>query len=75
MKGMVICMKHTHENDKAQVSPYDDSIWDRMAMYDNMPYVWDPDLNVEKVFTPVTGNVIKSARCKTDKPYEVKHDH
>lgn len=74
MKGMVICMKNDHEDKKAKVSPYDDSIWDRYSMYDNMPFKWDPDLNTEKVFTLVTGNVIKAARCKISKPYEVKHE-
>lgn len=58
---------------EASVSPYDDSMWDRNSMYDRMPYVWDSDLNVEKVFTKVTGNVIKAYRCKTREPYEIKH--
>jgi hypothetical protein len=62
------------EKKQAPVKPYDDSMWDRNSMYDKMPYVWDPDLNVEKVFTRVTGNVIKSYRCKMNETYEVKHE-
>jgi len=42
-------------------------------MYDRMPFVWNPDLNVERIYTKVTGNVIKAYRCKIDKPYEIKH--
>jgi hypothetical protein len=62
------------EKKEAPVKPYDDSMWDRYSMYDRMPYMWDPDLNVEKIFTKVTGNIIKSYRCKTNEPYEVKHE-
>lgn len=62
------------EKKAAPVSPYDDSMWDRYSMYDRMPYVWDPDLNVEKIFARVTGNVIKAYRCKINEPYEVKHE-
>jgi len=43
-------------------------------MYDRMPYVWDPDLNVEKVFRKVTGNIIKAYRCKIEEPIEVKYE-
>ncbi|HWT74576.1 MAG TPA: hypothetical protein VN258_07630 [Mobilitalea sp.] len=56
------------------VRPYDDSMWDRNSMYDRMPYVWDPDLNVEKVFRKVTGNIIKAYRCKIEEPIEVKYE-
>lgn len=53
--------------------PYDDSMWDRYSMYDNIPYVWDSDLNVEKKFTRVSGNLIKSYRCKLKETFEIKH--
>jgi hypothetical protein len=55
------------------VSPYDDSMWDHNSMYDKMPYIWDPDLNIEKKFAKITGNIIKSSRCQIKEPYEVKH--
>jgi len=55
------------------VRPYDDSMWDSYSMYDRMPFVWDPDMNVEKLFRTVTGNIIKAYRCKTIDPIEVKH--
>lgn len=55
------------------VSSYDDSLWDRYSLYDNMPFVWDTDLNVERIFTYVSGNLIKSYRCNMKEPYEVKH--
>jgi hypothetical protein len=58
----------------APSKPYDDSLWDRNSMYDKMPYVWDPDLNVEKIFKKVTGNVIKGYRCKMDCSFEVRHE-
>ena len=54
--------------------PYDDSMWDRYSMYDNMPYVWDSDLNVEKIFNRVSGNLIIAYRCKIKEPYEIKHE-
>ena len=56
------------------VKPYDDSLWERWSMYDRMPYVWDPDLNVEKIFTKVSGNIIKSYRCQVKESIEVKHE-
>jgi len=56
-----------------RVSPYDDSQWDYNSMYDNMPFVWNPDLNVEKIFSKDTGNLIKAYRCKIIEPYEIKH--
>lgn len=61
------------ERKHTPVRPYDDSIWDSDSMYDRMPYVWDPDMNVEKVFKKVSGNIIKSYRCKLENPIEVKH--
>ena len=56
------------------LKPYDDSMWDHNSMYDRMPYIWDPDLNVEKIFRIVSGNVIKSYRCKLKDTYKVKHE-
>lgn len=64
-------------NSKAEsipVSPYDDSMWDHNSMYDKMPYIWDTDLNVDKKFTMITGNIIKSCRCQIKDTYEVKHE-
>lgn len=57
------------------IRPYDDSMWDHWTMYDNMPYVWDPDLNTEKKFVLVSGNVIKGYRVQMkDEPYELKYE-
>lgn len=67
-------MNTRNEKSTAPVRPYDDSMWDRYSMYDNIPYVWDPDLNVEKIFTKVSGNMIKANRCKINEPYEIKHE-
>jgi hypothetical protein len=58
----------------AQLKPFDDSMWDRWSMYNNMPYVWDPDLNVELTYSKVSGNVIKSYRCQIKEPFELKHE-
>jgi len=55
------------------VNPLYEDILERNSMYDRMPFVWNPDLNVERIYTKVTGNVIKAYRCKIDKPYEIKH--
>lgn len=66
-------MSARNEKKEAPVKPYDDSLWDRYSMYDKMPYIWDPDLNVEKAFAKVTGNVIKSYRCKMNEPLEIKN--
>lgn len=54
--------------------PYDDSLWDQNSMYDRMPYVWDPGLNVEKIYARVSGNIIKAYRCQIKEPFEVKHE-
>jgi hypothetical protein len=56
------------------MKPYDNSSWERWSMYDNMPYVWDPDLNVERVFKYITGNVIKGYRCNINESIEIKHE-
>jgi hypothetical protein len=66
------------DNNKEVSTPplkhYDDSIWDNWSMYDNMPYVWDPDLNVMKTFKYESGNIIKAYRYKLQDPYELKHE-
>lgn len=51
--------------------PFDDSAFDRYSMYDNMPYQWDSDLNIDKVFRLETGNLIKAYRCKENEPLEL----
>jgi hypothetical protein len=56
------------------MKPYDASSWDHWSMYDNMPYIWDPDLNTERVFKYVTGNIIKGYRCNIIESIEIKHD-
>lgn len=55
------------------VKPYDDSIWEKWSMYDNMPYYWDPDLYDVKKLSMVSGNVIKANRCLMKEPYEVRN--
>ena len=55
------------------VKPYDDIVWDRWSMYDNLPFIWDPDLNDTKKPTMVSGNIIKAYRCLIKEPYEVKN--
>lgn len=67
-------MDTKNNEDKITLKPYDDSMWDRNSMYDKMPYVWDPDLNVEKTFKKFSGNIIKFYRCHIEEPYEVKHE-
>ncbi len=57
----------------APVKPFEESVWDRWSMYDNMPYVWDPDLGDTKRFTLESGNIIKAYRCLITEPFEVKH--
>mgnify|MGYP000203113412 FL=1 len=54
-------------------NPYENSYLERNSMYDKMPYVWNSDLNTEKIFTRVTGNIIKAYKIESDKPYEIKH--
>lgn len=67
-------MNTKKNNNYTPVKPYDDSMWDQTSMYDRMPYVWNSDLNVDKVFNKVSGNIIKSYRCKMNEPLEVKHE-
>lgn len=52
---------------------YDDNVVDYNSMYDQMPFVWDTDMNVERIITKVSGNLIKFYRCKINEPYELKH--
>lgn len=56
------------------VKPYDASAWDNWSLYDNMPYIWNPDLNLERDFKYETGNIIKGYRCKITDSIEIKHD-
>lgn len=58
----------------APARPYDDSAWEHWSMYDNMPYIWNPDLNVERVFKYITGNIIKGYRCNIVETFEIKHE-
>lgn len=62
-------------NDKAfsRANKYDNTLMEYNSMYDRMPFVWDTDLNVERILTKVTGNLIKFYRCKMNEPYELKH--
>lgn len=56
------------------MKPYDETMWEHWAMYDNMPYIWDPDLNVDKIFKSFSGNIIKAYRIQVVEPYEIKHE-
>jgi len=60
--------------DNNKVTPYDDSMWNRHSMYDSLPYTWDSDLNVEKTFALISGNVIKSYQFQMKETYEVRHE-
>lgn len=61
------------DNKFTPVKPYDDSMWDSNSIYDKMPYTWDPDLNVDRIFARISGNIIKAYRCRIDEPFEVKY--
>lgn len=52
------------------LKPYENK-QDYIALYDNMPFEWDPDN--ERQLTLESGNVIKGYRCKIMEPYEIKH--
>lgn len=67
-------MEVTEGKKNTPVKPYDDSLWDSYSIYDNMPYIWDPDLNVDKIFKRISGNIIKAYRCQIIEPFEVKHN-
>ncbi len=66
-------MDKTKVRNVAALRPFDDTGWDRWSMYDNMPYVWDPDLCDTKHLTMVSGNIIKAYRCIMQEPYEIRH--
>lgn len=67
-------MNTKNKEKTTQQKPYDNSMWEHWSMYDNMPYNWDPDLNVEKVFKCISGNIIKSYRYQLDDPFELNHE-
>lgn len=54
----------------SHAEPYDDSMWDQWIIYDNKPYQRDNDIC--SVITRVSGNLIKSNRCRIKDPYELK---
>ncbi len=60
--------------DYVSVRPYDDSMWDRYAMYDKIPYVWNSDLVIEKTFHIFSGNIIKYYQYQMKDSIEVKHE-
>ncbi len=67
-------MTNNMMNNRIKVTPYDDSLLDRHSMYDTIPFTWDPDLNADKKFVLVTGNVIKSYRCQISDIIEVGYN-
>ena len=67
-------MANTEANLTSTDSLNDFFAMDHDSFYGKMPYVLDSDLNVERIFTKVSGNVIKAYRCKIDdEPIEIKH--
>lgn len=72
MRGTGVDTKNSMNTSK--MKPYDETMWEHWAMYDKMPYIWDPDLNVEKVLKSISGNIIKAYRIQIDEPYEIKHE-
>ncbi len=50
---------------------FDDPSFDRCSLYDNMPYQWDADLNIERILCKETGNLIKGYRCKIEEPVKL----
>ena len=67
-------MNTKNDKNKAPLRPYDGSLWEHYSMYDEMPYIWDPDLNEEKIFRKVTGNIIKAYCYKMETSIEVNHE-
>ncbi len=67
-------MEATSNNEYLRDTLYDNSVMEYNSMYDQMPFVWDSDLNVERIITKVSGNLIKFYRCKVKEPYELKHN-
>lgn len=53
--------------------PYDDSLNYQCQIYDNIPYVWDPTLDIPRPIAKESGNIIKSYRCCIVEPYEIKN--
>lgn len=73
MRGASVSTKTTIKD--VPVKPYEDNtVWQQFTMYDRMPYIWDTDLNAERLFRKETGNIIKAYRCKIEEPFEVKHE-
>lgn len=64
-------MRSKNEQPKTSLRPYDESMWERYHIYDNMPYTWDSDF--EKHLKSVSGNIIKGYRYQIKEPYEIKH--
>ncbi len=72
IRGVDVDTKKTENTPK--MKPYDAMLGEHWSMYDAMPYVWDPDLNVEKVFKCISGNIIKFYRFQMDEPYEIRYE-
>jgi hypothetical protein len=72
IRGVDVDIKYAENT--AKMNSYDDMMWEQWSMYDKMPYKWDPDLNIDRVFRCISGNVIKYYRFQLDEPYEIKHE-
>lgn len=57
----------------SQHLPYDDSLNYQCQIYDDLPYMWDANLDIPRPITAVSGNIIKSYRCCIVEPYEIKN--
>lgn len=67
-------MDTMNEEKESSLKPYDDSMWEQWSMYDSMPYIWDPDLNVDRVFRYESGNIIKAYRYNLQDTFEIKYE-
>ncbi|MGB4659073.1 MAG: hypothetical protein WBI07_07835 [Mobilitalea sp.] len=67
-------MENMNEMITGPIRPFDDTMMDHWSMYENMPYVWDDDLTADSTLTLVSGNIIKSYRCKIIDTYKLRYN-
>ncbi len=58
----------------APVRPYNDTIWDRWSLYDDIPYVQDKSICSAENIAIISGNIVKAYRCLIKEPYKINHE-
>ena len=66
-------MKDNNMNSLTHLRPFEFTVPDTIAMYDQLPYIRDVNLCNKNTLTLESGNVIKAFRCHIADTYPIHH--